>query len=769
MPGLAARYHCLIPVRLCFLLVSLAFAVLPARPQTPGEIQGSVVDARGGEFLANVVVQLVDAPYRATTDSTGRFHITGVPPGDYTVNISTVGYHLVKKAFHLDAGEIKDFEVVLSPDTFHQTETVVAQADPFETTRADSPSTLVLAGNDAKNLGSVLADDPLRAVQGLPGVSSNNDFDARFSLRGADYSRVGLFIDGVLLHAPFHTIEGTSVTGSGTAFNADIVEEMELYPGAFPARYGDRTAGVLDVTTRDGNRSDYTFRVEASMSNAGFLAEGPFGKKKKKGSWLVSARKSYLQYILERTFPDNAMVFGMEDVQGRLAYDFSPRNAITLFVLESYSDLDRSSTRSTLGINSLMESGYHYTLGNFGWRYSPSDKLLIKNHTAWMREKSDGSNPSSRLLGNDFYGEWVWNTDVSWMWNQRAPLEAGWSVRQLREEGSSNQYLTNQVAPNVKDHFNGTATRTGGYVQQSWLAWSGRVRLNAGARWDQNSLDHVATTSPAASLSLRVAQGTHFDLSWGQYVQYPEISVLTSPLGGRWMLPERSTHAVAGVEQRLGQRTRLRAEFYDRDDRDMVFQPTYDARLLLPKYTVLGPSSSPQYVNSLRGYARGVEFFLQRSSANRFTGWISYAYGRTENRDGVTGNRFPSDYDQRHTVNFYGGYRLSPTLNLSLRWEYGSNFPIPGYLTKVGSNYYLTTIRDQLRLPSYQRADFRVNKAWTRKRWRVTLYGEVVNLTNRTNYLYDSFNGYTTSTHQAYITLDKMFPILPSVGMVLER
>jgi hypothetical protein len=201
----------------------------------------------------------------------------------------------------------------------------------------------------------------------------------------------------------------------------------------------------------------------------------------------------------------------------------------------------------------------------------------------------------------------------------------------------------------------------------------------------------------------------------------------------------------------------------------MVFQPTIDPRLLLPKLTVFAPPSNPLYAASLRGYSRGAEFFLQRSSANRFTGWVSYAFGRTGMRDGVTRNRFPSDFDQRHTVNVYGGYRLRPTVNLSLRWSYGSNFPIPGYLTKIGSLYYLTTVRDELRLPSYQRADFRVNKAWTRKRWRVALYGEVVNLTNRTNYLFDSFNGYTTSTHQAYITLDKMFPILPSVGLVLER
>jgi hypothetical protein len=355
------------------------------------------------------------------------------------------------------------------------------------------------------------------------------------------------------------------------------------------------------------------------------------------------------------------------------------------------------------------------------------------------------------------------------MWNSRAPLEAGWSVRQLRDEGYTNQYQTNLKGPLVKDHFDGNANRAGGYVQQSWLAWSGRLRLNAGERWDRNSLDRISTTTPAASLSLRVARGTLFDLGWGEYVQFPEISVLASPLGSRGMPPERSIHAVAAVEQRLGERTRLRAEFYDRADRDMVFQPTIDPRLLLPKLTVFAPPSNPLYAASLRGYSRGAEFFLQRSSANRFTGWVSYAFGRTGMRDGVTRNRFPSDFDQRHTVNVYGGYRLRPTVNLSLRWSYGSNFPIPGYLTKIGSLYYLTTVRDELRLPSYQRADFRVNKAWTRKRWRVALYGEVVNLTNRTNYLFDSFNGYTTSTHQAYITLDKMFPILPSVGLVLER
>jgi hypothetical protein len=747
-------------------LVLALLLAAAASAQTPGGIRGSVVDARGGEALSNVAVQLVGAEYRATTDSAGHFQISGIAPGDYTLNISTVGYRLVKKAFHLDAGETKDFEVVLSSDTLRQTETVEAHADPFETARRDSPAALVLAGNDAKNLGSVLADDPLRAVQNLPGVSSNNDFDARFSVRGADFSRIGLYLDGVLLHEPFHMLEGQNVQGSATAFNGDMVESMELHEAAWPQRYADRSAGVLDVSTRDGSRTAPSFRVSASASNAGVMAEGPLGKKKR-GSWLAGARKSYLQYIFERTFPDTSFIFGFEDAQGRLTYDLTSRHNITLYVLESFSALDRSN-RSTLGVNSLAGAGYHYTLGNLGWRYTPAPSLLVSAHAAWMREKFENRNPTDHPLGNGYYGEWTGSVNATWMWNQRAPLDFGVTVRRIRDAGNEYRYLNTVSTPRLSDFSNGTDTQSGGYAQQSWTGLSGALHLSAGARWDRATLDGVSVVLPQASASLYVTKSTRLQAAWGEYAQFPEIALLTSPLGGRGLLPIRSIHAIAGIEQRLGARGRLRIEYYDRADRDLTFQPLYDPRLLAPG-KIFAPPTNPAYVNSLRGYARGVEIFVQRSSANRFTGWASYAFGRTAMRDGVTLNRFPSDWDQRHTVNLYGGYRIRPSINLSARWTYGSGFPIPGYLMQTGTTYFLTTVRNQLRMPDYSRTDLRINKSWTRDKWKFTLYGEVVNLTNRTNYIFDSFNGYNSKTGQANLTLDTMFPVLPSAGIVFEK
>jgi hypothetical protein len=749
------------------LALAAALAASPgAWPQSPGEVRGSVVDARGGEPLARVEILLAGSDYRAVSDARGRFRISGIAPGQYTLQVSTVGYHLAKREFRLEPGEAKEFEVILSPDTLRQTETVVARAGPFEPSRQDSPSTLVLAGNDAKNLAGVLADDPLRAVQSLPGVASNNDFDARFSVRGADYTRVGVYLDGVLLHEPFHTLEGQNISGSGTAFNGDMVEEMELAEGAFPARFADRSGSTLDVRTREGSRSATTFRAFGSASNGGAIVEGPLGKGRH-GSWLAGARKSYLQYILERTFPDTSLIFGMEDAQGRIAYDLTPRHSVTLYLLESFSGLDRSAVKSRLGINSLMTGGYHYTLANFGWRYTPSDRWLIVSRTAWMREKWDDSNPAALALGTGYYGEWVWNGSVTWMWNRSNPLEAGWSARRLRDSGFENQFQSLVSQPRLLQHFDATSARAGGHVQQSWMAWSGRLHLTAGARWDRDSLDGVAAVSPSASAALAVTPATRIQIGWGHYVQFPELSILGSPLGGARILPLRSIHTLAAVERRLGARTRLRAEFYNRADRDLPFQPLFDPRILSGK--MFAPPLNTPFWNSLRGYARGFEVFVERHSANRATGWVSYSYGRTEMRDGLTGQHFPSDWDQRHTVNVYGGYRVSPSVNLSVRATYGSGFPIPGYLRQSDGAYYLAGSRNQLRLPHYQRTDVRVNKAWTKDRWKLTLYGEVINLTNRTNYIFDVMNGYNSKSGQANVQLDTLFPVLPSAGLVFER
>ena len=106
----------------------------------------------------------------------------------------------------------------------------------------------------------------------------------------------------------------------------------------------------------------------------------------------------------------------------------------------------------------------------------------------------------------------------------------------------------------------------------------------------------------------------------------------------------------------------------------------------------------------------------------------------------------------------YASYRLGAAMNLSLRWVYGSGFPIPGFLRKQGSTYYLAEARNQVWLDAYQRADVRVNRMFHLRRARLTLYGEVVNVLNRANYRFDSFNGYNSRTALASVALIEYAP-----------
>src|SRR5919107_806596 len=97
--------------------------------------------------------------------------------------------------------------------------------------------------------------------------------------------------------------------------------------------------------------------------------------------------------------------------------------------------------------------------------------------------------------------------------------------------------------------------------------------------------------------------------------------------------------------------------------------------------------------NALDGHARGFELTLQRRSANKLAGWISYSYLRTKLTDSQTGLSFVADNDQRHLLNTYASYRLTDTWNLSSVFRFGSGPPIPGFFREVGSDFFLSDRR----------------------------------------------------------------------------
>src|SRR5258706_8593073 len=372
-------------------LVLMLAVVSASAQELTSEVNGRIVSGRDGQPLTLVEVSLFGTSFVTVTGDDGAFRMTGVPAGNYVLQTTIVGYRTIRQDFTLAAGETKRFEVALAPSTITLSDSTVVTADPFDVPES-SAAGFTLEGDERKNLAGVLADDPLRAVQSVPGVTSNDDFSSEFSVRGAPFDRVGLYLDGVLLHSPFHTTDGQADNGSLTILNGDLSEDMTLFEGAWPVRYSDRTAGILAVETREGSRQEIRTQVSASASNASVVAEGPLNESGR-GSWLVSLRKSYLQYIVNRIdFGDQPpLAFGFTDGEGRLDYDLTPKLALSLNFLDGSSSVDRSRFRDELGPTTLMTSGFHFALVNLGSRYV-TPRLLLTSHLAWSRENGNVAN-----------------------------------------------------------------------------------------------------------------------------------------------------------------------------------------------------------------------------------------------------------------------------------------------------------------------------------------------------------------------------------------
>jgi hypothetical protein len=255
---------------------------------------------------------------------------------------------------------------------------------------------------------------------------------------------------------------------------------------------------------------------------------------------------------------------------------------------------------------------------------------------------------------------------------------------------------------------------------------------------------------------------------FGLHHQEPDFAEVLGSRGTRGLRPERAYHSDVGVEGRIGAAGRWQVTVYDREDRDLLRLPDTDLRVV--NGVVANGSVTSHYVNALDGHARGVEWLVQRQSPNGLSGWASYALGFCRYHDTTTGESFWGDFDQRHTVNLYGIYRVNDRLSLSARFRVGSNFPTVGYWAAREGTYFAGDVaagRNTLRVPPYSRLDARANRTFTWDQKRLTLFVEAINVYNRSN-LRAALPSVNRRTFEATGLFEHMIPLIPSVGILLE-
>ncbi|MCB1035866.1 MAG: TonB-dependent receptor, partial [Acidobacteria bacterium] len=280
-------------------------------------------------------------------------------------------------------------------------------------------------------------------------------------------------------------------------------------------------------------------------------------------------------------------------------------------------------------------------------------------------------------------------------------------------------------------------SQIGAYVSDR-LTWS-KVSLEAGWRYDENSVTDDEYLSPRLDLSWQLGSVSRLRVAWGHFYQSQRLYELEVADGVDQFQPaERAEHRVASLQHRFDTGARrpltLRIELYERKVEnprhrfENLADPVSKVPELEPDRVLLEPQSSR---------ARGVELF--GSGALREVDWF-FSYTYSESRDRIDGKWVPRFNDQPHAFALDLRYRFGKSWDFNLALQGRSGWPITriGVETGVGEDgepVALPTLGPLYgeRLGDYLRADLQARKRWRLRRGALELEINLINLTNRRN------------------------------------
>ena len=751
------------------LLLFCCAPLLYAQQSVPNaSLRGRVSDARSGEPVAKVRINVIGSQQSITTDEDGAFALQNLPPGEVSLYVTSVGYGLVKKTITIKAGENTEIEIALNQEAAMLTEQVTVTAEPFAVSETNAASEKTLNKTELQELAKVVIGDPLRAAQALPGVTANDDLRGEFAVRGADFRRIGVYFDGILTDNFLHLAQGNGREQVTFAvINTETLREVSLLNGAFPAKYGDSTAATLNLGMREGNRIKPAFRFTTGLQlGTSGVADGPLSDKR--GSWLFSARSSLLDYVsrlADKVADDNPNRDGgnvnFNDVQGKAVYDLTAKHQVGVAGFFSLLKLDEARNPAA-DPNAVFKARSRNLLANAFWNYTPNAQFFAQTRIFGTRTNLKNTNQSDGAISDEPRTQFGLRTDVNFLARPAHRVEGGLYMRLMEATKISNVFLPLGM-PQSLERFDQRAVEQGYYLQDTFTNARRGFSITGGARVDHYGSTGETRVSPRAALAQNFGSRWTIRAGFGTHYQFPDVAFLFGQLGNPNLRAERATHYNASVERIFGNRFRVLAEIYDREDRDLLFSLA-EPRLENNRVTL----NRFPFRNALRGHARGLELTLQRRSANRLSGWVSYSYAQTRLQDEQNGLSFVSDFDQRHTVNTYGSYRFTETFNISGQWRYGSGYPIPGFFRSQGADLFLASGRNLARLPAYSRVDLRANKAFLFEKWKLTLSVELLNVTNHKNLRNPLIDGLNLMTGRVSYRFGETMPALPAVGISIE-
>jgi outer membrane receptor for ferrienterochelin and colicin len=741
--------------------------------QQTGTVSGEVVDGKTQAFLQGVLVKILGTDYGTITGENGAFELKNVPVGIYELEFTNVAYQtLILSNIVLSSGKINQLMIELQSIS---TDEVVVESSRFYKPTDATTSYMSLTFEELRRTPGGL-EDIGRVIQNLPGVSFASDGRNDIVVRGGSPSENLFIVDGFQVNNINHFGSQGATGGPISILNIDFVREVSFLTGGFSARYGDRLSSVVDIKLRDGNFDRFFGKINLSGTGFGANFEGPLPTKNK-ASWLVSARKSYLDLIFNAT--GFSFVPEYTDFQTKLHFHVNQKNFINF---SSFAAIDKvrfnNDTEDKKRDNEriLTNNQNSYSAG-ISWKSlltsnSFSVISISRNFTDYFFSQRDASfdeifNNNSKEGDVLLKIEYTQSPDV----NTFLTFGTGGQTIKLDynicksadtldfiDPVSGNKIIVPpiEILENKRTY---KAFAYGEIVQKLM----NRFRLTLGVRYDYfNLIEKKNYISPRASLSTALSEKLSLNLAYGIFYQSPSYIWLVGSTSNLSLKNMRADHYITGFEYLFDASTKLSFEIYYK------LYKNYPVSTVRP-YLILANNGGFETQNSFgleklvsngSGTAKGFELFLQKALTKSLYGTISFSYSDVK-YIALDGIERRSDYDNRYVLNIAGGYKLGKGWEVSTKFRLTGGRPYTPINPANGTLDY--TSYNSLTLPIYHRLDLRTEKRWDFKVWTLTTYIDIQNIYNRQNVFQ-----YRWDEYKKEIVADRNLGILPSLGISAE-
>ena len=733
--------------------------------QEKASINGYVLNHHTGETLMMAHISLHEIERGTSSNRSGYYTLTNLEPGTYTLQVSFIGFHSYQAEITLDPGENLKLNIDLVPADIQMDALIVEADENREELR--NIGMVQFTPELIQDIPAVLEPDLFRSVQLLPGVKAASDFSSGLYIRGGSPDQTLILLDETPIYNPSHFF------GFFSIFNPDIIEDVRLYKGGYPAQYGGRIGSILSIYSKDGNQMVNQGSVSVGLLASRLSFEGPFTD----GSWMVAMRRSTLEPVLSviresvSNVPDQ---FFFYDINAKLHIDSSEKNRYSFSV---YSGYDRVS----LPFQDDARIGLRYGNRTLSGR--------------WQRIFTDHLFGSFSLTGSYYFNEP--NLEIAGTPFQRInelydfSLKGDIEYRPNEENTLSTGFWMGSLSLRLLDRLDNTYTLNSkilsqyfsSYIQHDWQPHR-KITFNIGLRMNTFSEGDYLRLEPRASAEFRLSQRFRIQAAYGRYNQF--LTLITNEAFSGfdvWLATDEGVPPAYGDQFLLGLKTLPFSGFgFDVE----VYYRTM--RNLFELDPFAGNTSGLDYQDLFRfgeGYAYGAEFFFEKQMGN-LTGFIGYTFGITERKfpgfnqpvlDNPAQARFyPPKYDRTHDANLVFNYRFSSRWSIGSVFNYatGQAYTEPQGRTQLSGppwdrgflDVFVIEKLNSSRLPSYHRLDMSLSRKGSffgigDAEWQL----QVINVYSRRNIWFYNYDFDENPVKRQDITL---LPVIPSIAYTLN-